>query len=94
MTFAVNSVSRKGDSLIVGFEQLNIQAILKIKITEDYIGFTLEKLKYLTQKFGDPLKTPIDEMVLLQLPVKNMQYFGEWLNVAWDPVFAVNLLGN
>ncbi|MEL7588255.1 MAG: hypothetical protein AAGU19_16215 [Prolixibacteraceae bacterium] len=92
-TFSADSVFRQGDKLIVNFELINIQAVIALKITDSYIGFTLEKLEYDIPTFGDQLKTDVDELVLLQLPVKDRTYFGEWLNVVWDDQAAVNLLG-
>ncbi len=53
----------------------------------------MEKLSYSIPRIGDKLKTPVDELVLLQLPVKDRQNFGEWLNVVWDNNVAVNILG-
>ncbi|HBL75543.1 MAG TPA: hypothetical protein DD458_09975 [Prolixibacteraceae bacterium] len=91
-TFSADSVYRDGDHLVVGFELINIVATIGLKITDHYIGFTLEKLDYRIPGFGDKLKTSVDELVLLQLPVKNRQNFGEWLNVVWDDEVAVNLL--
>lgn len=91
-TFASDSVYRDGDHLVVSFELINIVATIGLKITDHYIGFTLDKLDYRIPQFGDKLKTLVDELVLLQLPVKNRDNFGEWLNVVWDNQVAVNLL--
>ncbi len=91
-TFAADSVYRNGDHLVVGFELINIEATIGLKITDHYIGFTLEKLDYHIPGFGDKLRTTVDELILLQLPVKNREKFGEWLNVVWDNEVAVNLL--
>lgn len=91
--FGADSVYREGDHLIVSFELINIVATIGIKVTDSYIGFTIEKLDHRIPEFGDKLKTTVDELVLLQLPVKNRENFGEWLNVMWDKDVAVNLLG-
>ena len=90
--FAADSVFREGDHLVVSFELINIVATIGIKVTGSYIGFTIEKLDHRIPEFGDRLKTIVDEIVLLQLPVKNRENFGEWLNVVWDKNVAVNLL--
>ncbi len=92
-TFPANSVRMENDRLIIGFDLINIIATVRVKITESYIAFTLEKLDYRIPEFGDKRKTPVDELVLLQLPVKDSENFGEWLNVVWDEKVAVNLLG-
>jgi hypothetical protein len=92
-TFPADSVYREGDNLIVTFEQLNDVATIGLKITDDYIGFTLKKLDYDTSGYRKRIKTPVDELTLLQLPVRIRENFGEWLNVVWDNNVAVNLLG-
>ena len=92
-TFAANSVVRNGDDLIVTFDLVNIVATIGLKITDQYIGFSLKKIDYHLPGFGDQRKTQIDEFTILQLPVRNREHFGEWLNVAWDEDVAINLLG-
>jgi hypothetical protein len=94
-TFQADTIYRKGDQLIVGFELLPWEAVIKVKETPAYVGFSL--VGFLTEgaypaylKITPP---PATEVCLLQLPVRNMKYFGEWLNVSWDDRVAVNVLG-
>ncbi len=91
-TFAADSIFRDGDNLIINFELIDYEATVGINITDDYIGFTLKKLEYHMADFGVKRKTLIDEFILLQLPVKDRDHFGEWLNVVWDDEVAVNVL--
>ncbi|MEN8231000.1 MAG: hypothetical protein ABFS38_22790, partial [Bacteroidota bacterium] len=91
-TFFSDSVYRRGDDLIISFELIDYVATVGLNITDSYIGFTLKKLEYHMADFGVKRKTPIDEFTLLQLPVKERDHFGEWLNVSWDENVAVNLL--
>ncbi|MEN8228842.1 MAG: hypothetical protein ABFS38_11870 [Bacteroidota bacterium] len=91
-TFGADSLYRDGDNLIVSFELTDYEAIISLNITDDYFGFTLEKMKYKIAAIGDKRKTRIDEFIFLQLPVKDRDHFGEWLNVLWDNDVAVNLL--
>ncbi len=91
-SFAASSLRREGDRLVVRFEPLNIVATIGLRIAESYIAFALEKLDYLRTEFGDQRKAPVDALVLLQLPVRNREHFGEWLNVMWDKDVAVNVL--
>ncbi|MCD4711165.1 MAG: alpha/beta hydrolase fold domain-containing protein [Bacteroidales bacterium] len=91
-TFLPDSVYRVGDDLIVSFELVNYVATISLKITDDYIGFTLEKLEYFKEGLRKKRKTRIDEFVFLQLPVRDRTHFGEWLNVMWDDDIAVNIL--
>ena len=90
-TYEANSVSRVGDDLMVKFEMSHWVATVGLKITDSYIGFTLKKLDYV-KGFGDNTQHPIDEFTMLQLPVRNRSYFGDWLNVMWDNDVAVNVL--
>ena len=82
---------RVGDDLILGFEMSHWVATVGLKVTDNYIGFTLRKLDYV-KGFGDNTQHPIDEFTILQLPVRNRKYFGDWLNVMWDDAVAVNVL--
>jgi hypothetical protein len=91
-TFGANKAWRNGDTLKVKFEEIAYTASIALTVTDDYIGFQLTGLDYEIEKIGVKRKTEIDEFTLLQLPVKHRQYFGEWLNVAWDSEVAVNLL--
>ncbi len=91
-TFPAESVQRKGNSLVVEFELISHKATINLQIEDEYIGFTLEKLDYHLEDYGDKRVTPIDEMVILQLPVRDRDNFGEWLNVMWDRDVAINLL--
>ncbi len=35
---------------------------------------------------------PVYKMNFIQLPVRDREYFGEWLNVCWDTDLAINVL--
>lgn len=91
--FPVENVRMEGDRLLVRFALVGYDAVIRLKITESYIGFTLESLTYkLDTSLRTKRSTPLDEAVFLQLPVRNRKNFGEWLNVMWDDAIAVNLL--
>lgn len=89
---AANKLTRNGDKLIVGFDDLSYTATIGLTITDSYIGFELEALDYSIEEFGIKRRTEIDEFTLLQLPIKKRKRFGEWLNVVWDDDVAVNIL--
>ena len=92
-TFPANSVRREGDRLIVNFELVNHEIVILLRIRDSYIGFTLETVESDIHSGLRPKRaTPLDEVIFLQLPVRNRTYFGEWLNVMWDDKVAVNLL--
>ncbi len=92
-TFYADTISRKGDTLFVGFARLDYIAVISLKIERDYVGFRLERFVQKQKELGVKLETRIDETTFLQLPVRNRQHFGEWLNVCWDGTVAINLLG-
>ncbi len=94
-TFEADTVYRDGDRLIVGFELVPWDAVIGIKQTPSYIGFTLEGFIVEPGDYPEYLKItppPATELRLLQLPVRKMTNFGEWLNVSWDDGVAVNVL--
>jgi hypothetical protein len=92
--FPAEAIRREEDRLIVQFSLVGYQAVIRLRITDSYIGFTLEKLEYKGYtSLRAKRKTPIDESVFLQLPIRNRENFGEWLNVMWDEAVAVNVLG-
>lgn len=91
--FPANQVRRDGDHLIVDFALVGYEAAIGIKITDAYIAFKLENLTYKGYTSLRPkIITPIDEAVLVQLPIRNRKNLGEWLNVMWDEEVAVNIL--
>ncbi|MDD2938962.1 MAG: hypothetical protein PHS25_11830, partial [Proteiniphilum sp.] len=94
-TFPADTIYREGDKLIVGFELIPYQAIIQIKETPAYVGFSL--YDFITDgiypgylKITPP---PASEVTILQLPIRDRKNFGEWLNVSWDHKAAVNVLG-
>lgn len=92
--FQANRVRLEGDKLIVGFELVTFEAIVAVKVAPRYIAFTLEDFIIKPEDFAGLFMSPppVYEFRVLQLPVKNRKYFGEWLNVSWDEQVAVNVL--
>lgn len=94
-TFQGNRLRREGDKLIVGFEIAGYEAVVGIKEADTYLAFELIDFIGLEEFFGKYLCAtfpPVAEFRMIQLPVKNRQNFGEWLNVSWDESAAVNVL--
>ncbi|NLM78555.1 MAG: hypothetical protein GX173_10790 [Ruminococcaceae bacterium] len=92
--FQANCVRREGNKLIVGFEITPFEAVIEIKEAPQYIGFWLSDFivhptDYPGLRMSPP---PVAEMRLLQIPIRNRENFGEWLNVSWDSKVAVNVL--
>ncbi len=92
-TFPSNKIERKGNLLYIEFQDTYDIAVVEMNITPYYIGFTLKQIDYRLEDFGVKRKTEIDEIALIQLPIRKRKNFGEWLNVAWDEQTAVCLLG-
>jgi hypothetical protein len=92
-SFPAEAVRRDGDNLVVAFRLVEYEATIGLRITENYIGFTLEKLEYRPRTGLRPKrKDPIEETLFVQLPVRGRKNLGDWLNVTWDNDVAVNLL--
>ena len=91
-TFKSNSVRKEGDNLIIGYDLIPWESTVSVKIARDYIAFTIKAFN-LTEKYGILMtEPPISEMWFLRLPVRNMEHWGDWLNVLWDDKVAVNVL--
>lgn len=99
-TYPANRIRRDGNRLTVGFEIAPYEAAVDVKITDDYIAFTLadfiitEKSYPLCPTTTVPLDftaPPVDEFRIVQLPIRNRANFGEWLNVQWDDRAAVGI---
>ncbi len=95
-TFQADTIYRKDNQLIVGFELLPWEAVIRIKETPAYISFIHDGFIVEADDYPDYLKItppPATELCLIQLPIRSRKYFGEWLNVSWDDKVAVNVLG-
>ena len=88
-----DSLYREGDNLIVHFNEVGYKATIALNITDSYIGLKLKGIEQMEIETYRKRPVMVDEFTLLQLPVRNRKYFGEWLNVSWDEDVAVNLLG-
>ncbi len=94
-TFQADTVYREGNRLWVGFELVPYKAVIELLETPRYIGFRVVQFVVdpdaypAYMKFSPP---PVAEIAFLQLPVKDREAFGEWLNVSFDKKLAVNVL--
>lgn len=88
-----DSLYREGDNLIVLFSEIGYKATINLNITDSYIGFKLKNIEQTEIETFRKRPVLVDEFTLLQLPVRDREYFGNWLNVSWDEGVAVNLLG-
>ncbi len=86
--FEADSVRREGDKLIVGFELVDFEAVVDLNVKAQYIGLSIER--FIPGEGESSAK--VDEMCLLQLPVREKENFGSWLNVVWGDQTAINLL--
>ncbi len=93
-TYRADTVYRVEDKLIVGFETIPYEAVIKVKVAPAYIRFSLEDFIVEEEDYNVNITPPpVFEMCFLQLPVRNRDHFGEWLNVSWDDDLSVNILG-
>ncbi len=94
-TFKANRVRYEDGKLIVGFELIEFEAVVDVKIAPRYITFTLVDFITPDDVYGIgvlPIELPVYEFRLVQLPLIHRERFGEWLNVMWDDTAAVNVL--
>ena len=73
-TFEANRVRRDGQKLIVGFELLDFEAIVDVKIASRYMVFTLTDFLLKPDSFGlgvMPMLPPVSEFRLVQLPISH-----------------------
>ena len=98
-TYPANRVRRDGDLIRVGFETAPYEiAVLVEETDEGYATFRPERLisntvqehQYLYWNMDVP---PVDSFRVLQLPVKNRENFGDWLNVMWDERGCAAVIG-
>ncbi|MBR7096046.1 MAG: hypothetical protein IKC73_07505 [Clostridia bacterium] len=89
-TYPANSVRRDGDMLTVGFELAPYRALVEVKETEEYFTFTLRGFDVGEKDYeGLKMQTPpAVEFRLIQLPVRERDNYGRWLNVMWDKSVA------
>lgn len=96
MTFNAKSVKKEGDELIIDFELIFYKARVKVDITPSYINFTIMDFFIDDNDYGlgvnEGILPPVYKMNFIQLPVRDREYFGEWLNVCWDTDLAINVL--
>ncbi len=93
-TYRADTIYMKDDKLIVGFETIPYEAVIKVKVEAEYIRFSLEDfIVEKTDYHVNITPPPVFEMCFLQLPVRNRSHFGEWLNVSWDEDLSINVLG-
>ena len=93
-TFYANRIRQENDKLIIGFELILFEAIVKVKVNNKYISFELEDFIVKPEDFAFLYMDtpPVEEFRLMQLPVKSRTCFGEWLNVCSDENIAVGLI--
>jgi len=93
-TYWADTIYRVDDNLIVGFETIPYEAVIKVRIESEYIRFSLEDFIVEEEDYRVNITPPpVFEICFLQLPVRNRDHFGEWLNVSWDDDLSINILG-
>ena len=98
MSYPANRIRREGDRLYVGFETAPYTAVVRVRVADGYIAFTLEgfvsdaadERQYGALAMDAP---PVAAFRLLQLAVRDRTNFGEWVNAAWDGRAAIGVMG-
>lgn len=94
-TFGAKHIRMEDGKLIVGFELIDFEAVIDVKVADCYMTFTLVDFLVKPDSFGigvNPIVPPAIELRLVQLPLIHRERFGEWLNVLWDDKAAINVL--
>ncbi len=94
-TYKANSLSWDGERLTVGFDTAPYEAVVKVDNGAGYLRFTLEDFICEPEDYGNLALDlpPVAEFRILQLPVKEREHYGEWLNCMWDDKSAVCVAG-
>ena len=98
-TYPANRVRREGDRIYIGFETAPYEVAVRIEETAaGYVTFRPERLISNTEQehqywHWNMDVPPVDSFRLLQLPVKDRENFGDWLNVMWDGRGCVGVMG-
>lgn len=90
--YKADRIRREGDMLMVGFETAAYEAAIRLSEGPGYLIFELVDFICDHQRDYEGLKMdvpPVAQMRLMQLPVKERENFGDWLNAMWDSKTAV-----
>lgn len=89
--FKANRVRLEDGVLVVGFNLITFEARVGVSVKDDYIAFELLGYNIKKEDFGGLHMTPppVEAFKILNLPIKERKYFGEWLNVVSDENIAV-----
>lgn len=94
-TYRANRIRKDGKNLVVGFDLAPYEAVVSVNVKPSYMEFKLERFivepeDYDTLKMDTP---PVASFRVLQIPVRNRENFGDWINAMWDGKCAVGVIG-
>lgn len=93
-TYPVEKIERDETDpnlLHITFAVVPAKADVRVTVTDSYLSFSSEGFSaFDNPSMGVP---PVTEFRLLQIPVKEREHFGDWLNAMWDETDAVAVLG-
>ena len=94
MTFEAKSIRLEDNALIIGFELVRFFAKIEVEERDEYVTFKLVDFPNARAGIGniDMDVPPVSAVRLLQLPIKKMTKFGDWLSVVHDDETAVALI--
>ena len=91
-TLPSERIWREGDELKIRYRDEFFTAVVKLEVTDEYIGFRLARFDYELEGNGYKRRTEIDSFALAQLPVRRRGHFGRTLNAVWDDDAFVALM--
>lgn len=91
ITCGADAVRWENGILHVGFDSLPYEALVGVQDRGDYLCFSFEGFATdeNTYRWLSLPKPPADAFTLLQLPVRKMSQYGEWMNTVSDGKTAV-----
>jgi hypothetical protein len=95
VTVQSNKIRFENGCIVASFSPIPYEAVIRIEDKNNYLLFTLEDFIIPDTAYkGLSLATPPAVKVrFLQLKLREMTYFGEWLNVCHDDSTAVAVVG-
>ncbi len=94
-TLQSSGIRLEKDCLVASFYPIPYEAVIKLENKDNYLLFTLEDFivpdsAYSGLSIANP---PAVKIRFLQLKLREMKYFGEWLNVCHDDNITVAVTG-
>lgn len=94
-TVQSSGIRLESGCLVVSFSPIPYEAVIRVEDKDNYLLFTLEDFIVPNTAYAglSVAMPPAVRVRFLQLKLREMKYFGEWLNVCHDDSTAVAVVG-